>query len=191
MDSVCVFCGSSPGNDPAYLEAASALGRELAGRGIRLVYGGASVGLMGAVADAALAAGGEVVGVIPSHLWDAEVGHAGLTDLHVTASMHERKALMAELSEGFIAMPGGFGTLEEVVEILTWGQLGLHHKPIGFLDTAGFYEPLMRFVDHAVGEGFIRAQHLSLFHRGADPAALLDAMATWEPTTVPKWVERT
>ncbi|MCE1178186.1 MAG: TIGR00730 family Rossman fold protein [Micrococcales bacterium] len=191
MDSVCVFCGSSPGNDPAYLEAASALGREIASRGIRLVYGGASVGLMGAVADAAMAAGGEVVGVIPSHLWDAEVGHAGLTDLHVTASMHERKALMAELSEGFLAMPGGFGTLEEVVEILTWGQLGLHHKPIGFLDTAGFYEPLMRFVDHAVGAGFIRAQHLSLFHRGADPAALLDDMATWEPTTVPKWVERT
>lgn len=176
MRSLCVFCGSSPGLSESYAAAARDLGRALAGRGVRVVYGGASVGLMGAVADAALAAGGEVVGVIPRHLADREVAHHGLTELHVVASMHERKALMAELSDGFVALPGGMGTLEELAEILTWAQLGLHVKPVGVLDVDGFWQPLVAWLDHAEGQGFLRPEHRALLTARADVEALLDAL---------------
>jgi uncharacterized protein (TIGR00730 family) len=181
LRSVCVFCGSNAGARPSYAAMAEALGRVLAERGIRVVYGGGRVGLMGKVADAALAAGGEVVGVIPQHLMDREVGHTGLTDLRVTASMHERKALMADLAEGFVALPGGFGTLEELAETLTWSQLGLQAKPFGLLDVEGFYEPLLTFLDHTVGERFVTPEHRALVLSADDPAALLDRLAAWEP----------
>ena len=159
MRSVCVFCGSNPGRRPEYLAGAADLGRVLAARGIRVVYGGAHVGLMGALADAVLAAGGEIVGVIPGLLVDAEVAHPGLSDLRVTGSMHERKALMAELSDGFIALPGGLGTLEEFAEIVTWAQLGLHGKPTGLLNLLGYYDGLLGFLDHATAERFVRPDH--------------------------------
>ena len=181
LRSVCVFCGSNTGARPSYAVMAEGLGRVLAERGIRVVYGGGRVGLMGKVADAALAAGGEVVGVIPQHLMDREVGHTGLTDLRVTASMHERKALMADLAEGFVALPGGFGTLEELAETLTWSQLGLQAKPFGLLDVEGFYEPLLTFLDHTVGERFVTPEHRALVLSADDPAALLDRLAAWEP----------
>ena len=174
---ICVFCGSSPGRGDTYRDAAARLGRLLAESGIGVVYGGASVGTMGVVADAALGAGGEVVGVIPQALVDREVAHTGLTDLHVVADMHERKALMAELSDGFIALPGGAGTLEELFEVWTWAQLGLHTKPIGLLDVAGFYEPLAVLLDHMVAEGFLAATNRDLVVRDPDPAALLTALA--------------
>jgi uncharacterized protein (TIGR00730 family) len=189
LASVCVFCGSSPGARPAYAAMARALGRELAARAVRLVYGGGRVGLMGVVADAALAAGGEVVGVIPQHLMEREVGHAGLTDLRVTSSMHERKALMAELADGFVALPGGFGTLEELAETLTWSQLGLQAKPFGLLDVEGFYEPLLSFLDHTVAERFVAPEHRALVLSAGDPADLLDRLAAWEPSsTRGKWL---
>lgn len=155
-----------------------------------LVYGGASVGLMGAVADAALAAGGRVIGVIPQVLVDREVAHGGLSELRVVASMHERKALMADLSDGFVALPGGLGTLEELAEVLTWSQLGLQHKPCGLLDVAGFWAPLLAFLDHAVEERFVRVEHRRLVLTAPEPASLLDAMAGWVPETVGKWVDR-
>ena len=176
MRSVCVFSASSPGARPEYLDAAKALGTELALRGIRLVYGGASVGLMAAVADAALEAGGAVTGVIPRHLLDREVAHLGLDDLRVTSGMHERKALMAELSDGFIALPGGYGTLEELAEVLAWSQLGLHSKPCGLLDVAGYYRLLLEFFDHAVTERFVRPQYRSMLLADIDPGRLLDSM---------------
>lgn len=191
MKSVCVFCGSSPGNDPAYLAAARATGTELARRGLTLVYGAGSVGLMGAVADAALAAGGSVVGVIPEHLMGVEVDHRGLTELHVVESMHARKALMAQRSDAFVALPGGFGTIEEVVEILTWSQLGLHRKGVGFLDVAGYYTPLLRFFQQAVAAGFVREANLTLYEANSDIGPLLDALARWEPVTTTKWAQRT
>ncbi|KAA9158876.1 TIGR00730 family Rossman fold protein [Amycolatopsis acidicola] len=187
MRRICVFCGSSAGNDPVYAEQAAVLGKLLAGRGLGLVYGGASIGVMGAVAEAALAAGGEVIGVIPKHLMRAEIAHAGLTELVVTEDMHERKAKMAELSDGFLALPGGAGTLEELAEVWTWAQLGLHAKPIGLVDVAGYYQPLRRFADHMVSEGFLRPQHRDLVLTDSDPAALLDAFADWEPPNVQKW----
>jgi uncharacterized protein (TIGR00730 family) len=189
MRRVCVFCGSSPGRKPAYLEAARAMGRALARRGIGLVYGGGHVGLMGAVADAALAAGGEVVGVIPRGLQLRELAHEGLTTLHVVGSMHERKARMAELAEGFVALPGGMGTLEELAEILTWAQLGLHARPCGLLDVAGYYDPLVAFLDRAVAEGFVRPDHRRLLVVAQDPDALLDAFAGWQPPSVEKWID--
>ncbi|NKQ57863.1 TIGR00730 family Rossman fold protein [Amycolatopsis sp. K13G38] len=188
MRRICVFCGSSTGKDPVYAERATALGKLLAGRGIGLVYGGASVGLMGAVADGALAGGGEVIGVIPQHLKRVEIAHANLTELHVTADMHERKAKMAELSDGFLALPGGAGTLEELAEIWTWAQLGLHRKPLGLVDVAGYYRPLHEFVDHMVTEGFLKQEHRDLLFVDEDPSALLDAFAAYEPPTAPKWV---
>ena len=181
MHTVCVFSGSSPGARPEYAGSARMLGEELADRGIRLVYGGASVGLMAEVADAALARGGTVVGVIPRNLVEREVAHSGLSDLHVTDSMHERKALMADLSSGFVALPGGYGTLEEFAEVLTWSQLGLQHKPCGLLNVAGFYTPLLTFLDHAVDEQFIRAESRDLVLAGVEPAGLLDALAAWTP----------
>jgi uncharacterized protein (TIGR00730 family) len=179
MKRICVFCGSSPGHDPRYLEAARTMGRTLARRGLGLVYGGGSVGLMGAVADAALGAGGEVIGVIPQVLQIRELAHRALTTLHVVGSMHERKALMAELSDGFVALPGGMGTLEELSEVLTWAQLGLHARPIGLLDVAGYYQPLADFFDRAVVAGFLRPAHRALLLVGHEPGALLDRFAAW------------
>ncbi|HEX9401189.1 MAG TPA: TIGR00730 family Rossman fold protein [Anaeromyxobacter sp.] len=189
MERVCVFCGSSPGSSPSYLAAAKAMGRTLAERGIGLVYGGGSVGLMGAVADAALAAGGEVVGIIPRALQLRELAHARLTTLHVVGSMHERKAKMAELAHGFIALPGGMGTLEEFAEMLTWAQLGLHARPCGLLDVGGYYQPLIAFFDRAVAEGFVRPEHRRLMVVGEDPAALLDRFDTWEAPAVERWID--
>lgn len=188
VKSVCVYCGSSPGRQEVYAEAVRALGRSLAARRIRLVYGGSSVGLMGVVADTVLGLGGEVVGVIPQALFDKEVGHPGLSELHVTASMHERKAKMAELSDGFVALPGGVGTLEEIFEIWTWAQLGLHGKPCGLLDVGGFYSALVEHVDRATAEGFIRPEHRRMLLVEEDPDALLDRFAAHVAPAVPKWI---
>ena len=169
MNRLCVFCGSSPGRHPAYLAAAAELGTVLAKRRIGLVYGGASIGLMGAVADAARAAGGEVIGVIPRALVEFEVAHTGLADLRIVASMHERKALMAELSEGFVALPGGIGTLEELFEVWTWGQLGSHRKPCALLNVAGFYDRLLGFLDFVADEAFLRPVHREHAACGRNP----------------------
>ncbi len=190
MKYVCVFCGSSMGLRPAYKLAAQAMGETLAGRGIGLVYGGGNVGLMGVVADATLAAGGEVIGVIPEFLVAKEIAHTGLTKLHVVSSMHERKALMAGLSDAFVALPGGYGTLEEFCEILTWSQLGLHHKPQGLLNIEGYYQPLLRLFDQAVTEQFLKPQLRSLVLEAPDPEQLLDLMANYRPQTVDKWIKR-
>jgi uncharacterized protein (TIGR00730 family) len=189
MKRICVFCGSSPGSNPAYLEAARAMGRTLVARGIGLVYGGGSIGLMGAVADATLAAGGEVVGVIPRALQLRELAHANLTALHVVGSMHERKAKMAELAHGFVALPGGMGTLEELAEVLTWAQLGLHARPIGLLDVAGYYGPFVSFLDRAVEEGFVRPEHRHLLTVAGDPGTLLDRFEAWQPVEVERWID--
>jgi uncharacterized protein (TIGR00730 family) len=180
LQRVCVYAGSSPGGDPAYADAARRLGTLLAERGIGVVFGGAHAGLMGAVADAALAVGGEVIGVLPRALEGRETGHTGLTELHVVETMHERKALMAELADAFVALPGGLGTLEELVEAATWTQLGIHDKPVGLLDVARYWQDLERLLDHAVRERFLRAENRSLVVRSADPAALLDMLAGWE-----------
>jgi uncharacterized protein (TIGR00730 family) len=189
MRRVCVFCGSSPGTNPAYLESARAMGRTLAERGMGLVYGGGSVGLMGALADAALAAGGEVVGVIPQVLRIRELAHRGLTSLHVVGSMHERKAKMAELAQGFVALPGGLGTLEELAEILTWAQLGLHARPIGLLDVAGYWSHVVAFLDRAVQEGFVPPENRKLLAVAEDPATLLDRFEAWQPPQVERWID--
>lgn len=191
MHTVCVFSGSSPGVRPAYASAARALGRELAARQIRLVYGGANVGLMAVVADTVLAAGGTVIGVMPRQLMDKEVAHDGLSEMRVTASMHERKAEMADLSDGFIALPGGFGTLEEFAEVLTWSQLGLQRKPCGLLDVENFFARLLAFFNHAVTERFVRVEHRSLILADTDPAHLLDALGSWTPQAIDKWIDRT
>lgn len=190
MKRLCVFCGSSPGARESYGDAARALGRQMVARGIGLVYGGASVGTMGMVADAVLAAGGQVHGVIPHALQARELAHEGLTQLHVVDSMHQRKALMADLSDGFIALPGGTGTLEEMCEMLTWAQLGLHGKPCGLLDVDSYYDHLIRFFDHAVREKFLRAEHRGMVLMADQPADLLDAMAAWTPLHVEKWIAR-
>jgi uncharacterized protein (TIGR00730 family) len=189
MKRVCVFCGSSPGKDPVHVEAATRVGRTFARRGVGLVYGGGSVGLMGAVADGALAAGGEVVGVIPRALQLRELAHGKLSELHVVGSMHERKARMAELADGFIALPGGMGTLEELAEILTWAQLGLHQKPCGLLDVAGYWRTFIAFLDEAVREGFLRPEHRRLVLVDADVEALLDRFLTWQPPTLRRWID--
>lgn len=175
---------------PSYPAAARRVGRLLAARGLEVVYGGGNVGLMGELADAAMDAGGTVIGVIPEHLERREVAHRGVTDLRVVDSMHARKALFEELSDGFIALPGGLGTYEELFEILTWGQLGLHVKPVGLLDVEGFYSPLRSFLDHAVEERFVRAEHRSMLLVDDDPERLLDRMAAWEPPTIEKWLDR-
>jgi uncharacterized protein (TIGR00730 family) len=176
---VCLFCGSKHGARPEYAEAARAMAAALVESGIDLVYGGGRVGLMGVVADAVLAAGGEVIGVIPDHMSDREIAHFGLTDLRIVGSMHERKALMYELSDGFVALPGGLGTLEELFEITTWSQLGLHAKPTGLLDVAGFYAPLVEFLDRLVTEGFVSERHRRLLRVAADPGVLLDRLAAF------------
>ena len=190
MRAVCVFCGSSPGGDAAYMAAARAMGAAVAERGLTLVYGGAKVGLMGAVADAALAAGGEVIGVLPQALMIKEIGHPGLSQLEVVGSMHERKARMAELSDGFVALPGGAGTLEEIFEIWTWGQLGFHGKPAGFLNVAGYYDKLADFLDHTVAEAFVKPVHRDMLIFREEPGALLDALAGYDAPVQSKWLER-
>ena len=185
MKRLCVFCGANSGHDPRYGEAAAALGRGIAQAGLGLVYGGASIGLMGAVADAALAEDGEVIGVIPQTLVAREVAHHGLSDLRVVTSMHERKALMADLSDGFIALPGGVGTLEELFEVWTWSHLGLHRKPCGLLDVAGFYSGLGRFIDHVQQEGFLRDGVRNMLLMAEDPTQMIAAMRAYvAPATV-------
>jgi uncharacterized protein (TIGR00730 family) len=175
LNSICVFCGSSVGKRPEYATAASAFGRLLAERGIRVVYGAGNVGLMGVLADAALAAGGNVIGVIPQMLVDRELAHRG-TDLRIVTSMHERKALMAELAEAFVALPGGLGTYEELCEVLTWGQLGIHSKPVGCLDVAGYFEPLAQMLNHAVAEGFLRLDQRKLLTVEEDAEKLISRL---------------
>jgi uncharacterized protein (TIGR00730 family) len=190
MKSVAVFCGSNFGLDAAFTTLARDLGRAIAEREMTLVYGGGKVGLMGVVADAALAAGGEVIGVIPQALMEKELGHAGVTELIVTGSMHERKARMEQEAEGFIALPGGFGTLDEFCEIVTWAQLGIHAKPCGMLDTQdGFFAKLLAFLDEATDAGFIRDAHREMILHGSDPVDLLDRMTRWTPTYTAKWTE--
>jgi uncharacterized protein (TIGR00730 family) len=188
MDRLCVFCGSSSGRDPAYSVLAAQLGRALAQRRIGLVYGGGRVGLMGVLADAALAAGGEVIGVIPKTLLDREVGHRGLTQLRVVDSMHSRKALMAELADGFVALPGGIGTLEELFEVWTWAQLGMHRKPCGLLDAGGFFTPLVSFLDHVVATGFLRSTSRAMLAVAASPEDLLAQFSAYEAPAVAQWV---
>lgn len=190
MKSVCVFCGSNPGNDPVYAAGARAMGVEIARRGLVLVYGGGAVGLMGIVANAALEAGGEVHGIIPRALREKEVGHFGLTRLEVVETMHIRKARMAELSDGFIAMPGGIGTFEELFEIWTWGQLGIHSKPLAFLNVAGFYDPLAAFLDGTVEAGFLKQTHRAMTLTDTEPSTLLDRMEQYVPAATIKWVEK-
>jgi uncharacterized protein (TIGR00730 family) len=190
MKSVGVFCGASPGGDPAYMAAARAMGTAIAGRGLALVYGGAKVGLMGAVADAALAAGAQVFGVMPEALMDKEIAHTGLTRLDVVPSMHERKARMAEMADSFVALPGGVGTLEEIFEIWTWGQLGFHAKPAGFLNVLGYFDHLKAFVDHAVGEAFLKAPHRDMLIFRSDVNEILDGLAVYKPPVVEKWIGR-
>lgn len=184
-----MFCGSSPGRSPLHLEMATRVGRTLARRGLGLVYGGGSVGLMGALADAALEGGAEVVGVIPKALQLRELAHGRLTTLHVVGSMHERKARMAELAHGFIALPGGMGTLEEFAEVLTWAQLGLHARPCGLLDVGGYYRSLIGFFDQAAAEGFVREEHRRLVLVAEDPDALLDQFEAWRPPQVERWID--
>jgi uncharacterized protein (TIGR00730 family) len=187
--SLCVFCGSSTGHDPAYAEAARALGRTLAEEKIRLVFGGGHVGLMGEVANATLAAGGEAVGVMPNSLVEREIAHTGLTDLHVVGTMHERKAMMSDLSEGFIALPGGTGTLEEFFEVLTWAQLGEHGKPCGLLNVAGYFDPLLTVFDHMVDRGFLSPSNRALVLVEGDPTRLLGRFGRHRPPETFKWAD--
>ncbi|MDH4108336.1 MAG: TIGR00730 family Rossman fold protein [Gammaproteobacteria bacterium] len=189
MRRICVYCGSAPGNRGEYAEAAIGLAAELVRRGIGLVYGGSSKGIMGVLADAVLERGGSAVGVMPHSLVQKEIAHSGLTELHVTATMHERKALMADMADGFIAMPGGFGTLEEIVEVLTWGQLRFHAKPCGLLNVAGYYDRFLAFVGHATNEGFVREGHREMLLVAALPAVLLDKFASYSAPELRKWVD--
>ena len=189
MKSLCLFCGSNKGTRPEYQAAAAAFGRTLAEEGITLVYGAGKVGLMGVAADAALTAGGKVIGVIPEFLKAKEVAHLGLTELHVTQTMHQRKAMMAELSDGFVALPGGFGTFDELFEILTWAQLSVHDKPVGLLDIAGFFQPLLALSRHAVTEGFVPQGNMDLFSHSADIGQLLQAMRAYQPKQTAKWLD--
>jgi uncharacterized protein (TIGR00730 family) len=190
MKRICVFCGSSAGSNPAYHQAARQIGAALVRRGLGLVYGGGGIGLMGMLAEAVLSAGGEVIGVIPGMLDRKEVAHTGLSRRYVVASMHERKAKMAELADAFVALPGGMGTLEELTEVLTWGQLGLHRKPCGLLDVGGYYRPLISFFDHAVAEGFLQPRHRAMIQIAEEPEALLDRLASYRPPPhVQKWID--
>jgi uncharacterized protein (TIGR00730 family) len=188
MKRICVYCGSSPGRNPRFREAAVALGHVLVRREIGLVYGGASVGIMGTVADAVLERGGEVTGVIPSALDAKEITHPGLTQQHVVASMHERKALMAELSDGFIALPGGWGTFEEIFEILTWAQLGFHQKPCGLLNESGYYDHLAMFLEHAIDQQFVKPECRPMLMIAPDADSLLEQFDEYRPVKVRKWI---
>ncbi|MBD2439841.1 TIGR00730 family Rossman fold protein [Nostoc sp. FACHB-110] len=190
MKSICVYCGSNFGHRNSYLEAAHSLGSEMAQRGITLVYGGAKVGLMGAIADSLLAAGGKVIGVIPQALVDKEVAHTGLSDLRVVGSMHERKSLMASLADAFIALPGGLGTLEEFCEVVTWTQLGFHRKACGLLNIDGFYNRLISFLNHATKEQFIRSEHRNIVLVGETPVELIEKLSQFEVPNVHKWIDR-
>lgn len=191
MKSVAVFCGSNLGNKPVYETLARDLGAAIGARGIRLVYGGGNVGLMGAIADACLEAGGDVLGVIPEQLMEKELGHTGVTELRVTTSMHDRKAAMEQEADGFIALPGGFGTLDEFCEIITWAQLGIHRKPCAVLDSPdGYFRHLLEFFDTAVESGFVSPDHNNMILRATDANELLQAMAAWKPTMREKWIDR-
>lgn len=185
---LCVFCGSSEGSDPVYREAATLLGQELAQEGIGLVYGGGRVGLMGTIADAVLSRGGEVIGVHPGALVDIEVAHRGLTELRIVSSMHERKALMADLADGFVGLPGGLGTFEELLEVWTWGQLGHHRKPVSVLNVAGFYDGLLTFLDSVVDRGFVRRPHLDMLVVAEEPADLLSRLRSYSAPDIPKLI---
>ena len=187
MRRVCVFCGSKVGHGSLYREAAVTLGKILVARGIGLVYGGGSVGLMGVIADAVLAAGGEVIGVIPEMLATKELLHSGVKDMHRMHSMHARKAKMAELADAFIALPGGFGTFEELLEMITWSQLGIHRKPVGLMNVAGYYDPLIQFVNHAIEQGFIKSKHRQLIVIADEPETLIDLILRHKPPEEPKW----
>jgi uncharacterized protein (TIGR00730 family) len=188
---ICVFCGANPGARPAYAEAATELARLLTASGIGVVYGGGGVGLMGELADAVLDAGGDITGVIPQALVDKEIGHRGVADLRVVGSMHERKATMADLSDAFVALPGGLGTLEELFEVYTWSQLGLHRKPCGLLNVESYYDGIGAFLDHAVRERFLREEHRSMLIVESDAGVLLERLRRFEPGAVqPKWLER-
>jgi uncharacterized protein (TIGR00730 family) len=190
MNSICVYCGSSVGSRGEYAQAAAEVGRLLAERGLRIVYGAGKVGLMGVLADAALQAGGEVIGVIPRALVARELAHDGVSELRIVDSMHERKALMADLSDGFLALPGGFGTMEELCEMLTWLQLGIHQKPCGLLNTLGYYDHLIAMFDRAVDDRFLRPQHRALLIVDDQPASLLERLETTSPPDVHKWLDR-
>jgi uncharacterized protein (TIGR00730 family) len=190
MKRVCVFCGSSPGIRPIYAAAARAMGRALVGRNLGLVYGGGCVGLMGIIADAVTELHGEVIGVIPDALVERELVHGGVTEMIVVRSMHERKAKMAEMSDAFIAMPGGFGTFEEFCEIITWAQLGLHRKPCAILNVANYYDPLLSLFDRAVAEGFVDDKNRRLVIQETDPERLLDKLASFVAPTTEKWIDR-
>jgi hypothetical protein len=185
---LCVFCGSNSGKDPVYAKAAVALGKTLVRRELELVYGGGSIGLMGILADTVLEAGGRVVGIIPRALARREVAHTGLSEIHLVDDMHTRKARMEELADAFVALPGGYGTLEELFEVVTWAQLGLHRKPVGLLNPAGYFDGLLGCIDSAVAEGFIKPEHRRLLVAGAEPDALLDALARHQPPEVEKWI---
>ncbi len=190
MNSICVFCGSSDQSRPVYTKVAQALGRNMAARGLTLVYGGGGTGLMGAVATGALEAGGQVIGVLPRFFYQPHLAQSNLTRLEIVENMHQRKARMAELAEAFVALPGGFGTLEEFFEVLTWSQIGLHQKPIGLLDTESYFGPLLQMIEHANREGFIHREHRELITVSKDPDRLLDALAEFRrPTGLQKWVK--
>jgi hypothetical protein len=189
MQAICVFCGAGAGDRPEYAQSARTLAVHLVRRDLTLIYGGGSIGLMGILADATLAAGGRVVGVLPRHLLRREVAHTGLTELHIVGSMHERKALMAERADAFVALPGGLGTLEELFEVLTWGQLGLHAKPCALLNSAGYYDPLIGFLDQAHGHGFVQRRHRDMLLIDTDPARLLDRIGAYVAPAVEKWLD--
>ena len=190
MKRICVFAGSSRGAREDYAQAAQQLARELVARDCEVVYGGGKVGMMGVLADATLAAGGKVIGVIPKALLAKEVGHGGLTELRVVGSMHERKAMMAELSDGFIALPGGLGTMEEFFEVLTWAQLGLHAKPCGLLNVRGYFDRLLEFLDLTVTDRFVKSEHRALVITSTAPKELLERLAAYQPPRVEKWIDR-
>jgi uncharacterized protein (TIGR00730 family) len=191
VQRACIFCGSSPGARPAYTEAAEDLGMLLVQNGITLVFGGATVGLMGRLADTVVSEGGEAIGVIPQALVDREIAHLGLTDLHVVDTMHERKQRMADLSDAFVALPGGLGTLDELFEIYTWGQLGMHRKPIGLMNVEGYFDGLVGFLEHAVAERFVRVDHRDMLIIEEEPTPMLERLQSFDPASLtPKWIDR-